>query len=97
MATSYQNKKAKEAARTTEDSKRQSILKKQGNGVADNSRELHFADDVEFATGSESVNVIDDITVVGYRRNHFHYILTWVFYVLTIGLLRLVFFWRPDW
>ena len=35
--------------------------------------------------------------IVGYRTDRVRLAVTWVFIVLSVGLLRLVFYWRPDW
>jgi len=35
--------------------------------------------------------------ITGYKKDRIKEIVSWVFTVLTVGLLRLVFHWRPDW
>lgn len=39
----------------------------------------------------------DRLKIYGYRVNICKQLLTWLFIVITIGLLRLVFFWKPEW
>ncbi|KAK6639831.1 hypothetical protein RUM43_008106 [Polyplax serrata] len=39
----------------------------------------------------------EDMEVYGYRKNYFLYFLTWLFIILTCGILRLVFHWCPHW
>lgn len=98
MATTFANAKGSETDRLAVEISKQSILKKHPrNNQGDSGRELHFADSVDFGSDSESVNVIDDITVVGYRRNRVRLLLVWFLYVLSLGVLRLIFFWKPFW
>lgn len=48
---------------------------------------------------SATLEVTDDlkIQIWGYKRNKSKNILCWVFYILTLGFLRLFFYWKPDW
>ncbi|XP_059479113.1 polyamine-transporting ATPase 13A3-like isoform X2 [Neocloeon triangulifer] len=38
-----------------------------------------------------------DVEVIGYRRNGFKTFISWLIIVLTLGILRLVFHWCPNW
>ncbi|CAH1772705.1 unnamed protein product [Owenia fusiformis] len=35
--------------------------------------------------------------IYGYRLNKIKRAVTWVFIILTVGFLRLIFYWKPDW
>jgi phage-related protein len=35
--------------------------------------------------------------ICGYKVKKLKNVLTWIFMILTLGLLRLIFYWKPDW
>lgn len=38
----------------------------------------------------------DQMVIQGYKLNRLRYVLSWILYVLTVGLMRLVFYWLPH-
>ena len=43
------------------------------------------------------INQIFQKELYGYRKSVFWTSITWVFIVLTVGILRMVFHWFPEW
>ncbi|XP_043505949.1 polyamine-transporting ATPase 13A3 isoform X1 [Polistes fuscatus] len=56
-----------------------------GNGL------LHLKNGVDYINPGEE----DQMEIYGYKRNHTWSVITWIFIILTCGLLRLIFHWVP--
>ncbi|CAM1327394.1 Uncharacterised protein g9500 [Pycnogonum litorale] len=39
----------------------------------------------------------EEMAIVGFRVHRFRQVLTWICVILTVGFLRLVFHWKPEW
>ena len=39
----------------------------------------------------------EQMEICGYQKSIIGLIITWIFIVLTIGFLKLVFYWKPNW
>lgn len=39
----------------------------------------------------------EQMEIYGYQRSPLGLVVTWFFIILTIGFLRLIFYWKPNW
>ncbi|CAF0827890.1 unnamed protein product [Adineta ricciae] len=74
----------------------------QDNGKSFELRQIGSSNDMPQPSGIRSYQIVNDGTddqfvLYGYTRSIARTIITWIFIFLTVGFLRLVFYWKPHW